>query len=517
MLRIAALLTQLGCAACLLIGTIAFVVSQQDGEGGGLAIVWALAALTGLVCGGLMTRGALLWVIACVVLDLGFGITAIAAGHDAAAALLRLLSDADVALVGDVVVGVGVGLVVAGALCLAAIPQAIRYVRWLHAAESPASTVLGMAPAERPSLWRAPAQPEGSRRRMYFALGGFAIGLGAGTGVLISSMFEDDTGGDRRATREPAAPGAPDVAPDVAPDGGPAAGSGSAAGSGAAAAGSARAPEPPSADTLVEAQRAAIERGDVAALTATVWPDAVGFGVDAEEVVIGREALAAQLAHDLGDLDGAAATVHGVEVGGERGHAWIAYELAITTGSRTRELAITELAAWIGGRWQVVAWHWARPVPDRDAERAAVLGSKPVPQVVPAKLVGPKAVDTAVRAAFASRAAFVEAYSDRAEGFNFGSAPGERIVGGAAIRRVFGKLHAEIARRDGPYVVAGGAWDPAQQADPWIAVALLDADFTTRTRAGTPLTHTFRVLAVLLKDGAAWKLVQTQWSHGGPI
>lgn len=35
--------------------------------------------------------------------------------------------------------------------------------------------------------------------------------------------------------------------------------------------------------------------------------------------------------------------------------------------------------------------------------------------------------------------------------------------------------------------------------------------------AATNLTQTFRVLAILLKEGADWRIVQTQWSHGGPI
>jgi ketosteroid isomerase-like protein len=60
-------------------------------------------------------------------------------------------------------------------------------------------------------------------------------------------------------------------------------------------------------------------------------------------------------------------------------------------------------------------------------------------------------------------------------------------------------------------------WDPAQKGAPYIAYAIANVDFTTKTRAATDLTQTFRVLAVLLKEGSEWKIVQTQWSHGGPI
>jgi hypothetical protein len=31
------------------------------------------------------------------------------------------------------------------------------------------------------------------------------------------------------------------------------------------------------------------------------------------------------------------------------------------------------------------------------------------------------------------------------------------------------------------------------------------------------VTQTFRVLAVLIKEDRGWKIVQTQWSNGGPI
>jgi len=35
--------------------------------------------------------------------------------------------------------------------------------------------------------------------------------------------------------------------------------------------------------------------------------------------------------------------------------------------------------------------------------------------------------------------------------------------------------------------------------------------------AATDVTQTFRVLAIMLKEGADWKIVQTQWSNGGPV
>ncbi|HWU86154.1 MAG TPA: nuclear transport factor 2 family protein, partial [Kofleriaceae bacterium] len=272
--------------------------------------------------------------------------------------------------------------------------------------------------------------------------------------------------------------------------------------------------------TLIQAQRAALSRGDVKALVGLLAPAAFGFGADADEVAEGRDAIEAQVRQDLGDLarDDASAAIRYQAVGEERGHAWIALELEVSApGTTPRKLAITELAAWVGGAWTVVAWHWATPVLDETAARMTALGTKPSPKAVASVLTGPKDLEAAVRAAFGSREGFAAARSDHEHGFNFGSGPKERIVGGAAIKRVFGKLRAGIRLHDGVRIVAGGAWDPAQKDAPTVAFAAANVDFTTKTRAATDLTQTFRVLAILLKEDGAWKVVQTQWSHGGPI
>ena len=44
------------------------------------------------------------------------------------------------------------------------------------------------------------------------------------------------------------------------------------------------------------------------------------------------------------------------------------------------------------------------------------------------------------------------------------------------------------------------------------------ADPANLARADRELVQdTFRVLAILLKEDGAWRIVQTQWSHAGPI
>jgi ketosteroid isomerase-like protein len=520
LLRLAGALTQVGCAGCLLLGTIAFVLVQQNASGGAeLAILWAVLAMAGLVFGGLMARGGLFSLLASALLDAGFGIALLVLDGDTLASLLHILADEDVAMIGDALVGMGVGMVAVAALCLAAITQALRYGRWLHAAASldyipAAATNREFPPPPVPALpgsvWRMPAAPPAetrSRRRMYFALAGFAIGFGAGIGVLVSSTAQPartSSAAGTGTTDPPAATGsaAGDVTDASRRDGGVAA------------------TPPPPITTLLDTQRAALASGDLAALAATLAPDAVGFGTAASAYAVGPEALAARLREDLGALPAGGVTVDVQfgQIGQERDHAWIAQELAITVRGRgKRVFAVTQLAAAIGGSWQVVAWHWAVPVPDRDAERIALLGRKPAPAPIGNKLDGPRELEAAVRAAFASREAFVDARSEREDAFNFGSGPKERIIGGRSIRRIFAGLRDQITLHDGIHAVAGSAWDERQRDAPWIGIALVNADFKTRTRAATDLTYTFRVLAVVLREGDAWKLVQTQWSHGGPM
>ena len=532
LLRIAGVLTQVACACGLLFGTIAFVLVQQNSSGGaGYAIGWAVAALAGLVLGGVMARGSLFSVLASAALDAGLGIVLLAIGDDTLGGILRVLSASDVEQVADALVGAAIGMLVVAALCLAAIPQAVRYRRWLRDAESrpTGTTNRGFPPppvAARDSR-TAVATPKRSRRRMYFVLAGFAIGAGAGIGVLVSSTLEakPELLGPRDPPR-PAGNASPKGSVTSAKSGSsaralPDAGAVAVASdAGVADAGAAPAPSPiVPVQALLEDQRAAIVAGDIKGLAATLAPEAGGFGVDADEFTKGPDAIERQLRRDLGELpkDGVTVDAKFTQIGSERNHAWIAQELEVSlAGHGPRRYAVTQLVAAIGGKWTVVAWHWAEQVPDDVAERLAVLGTKPVPKPIANRLEGPKPLDAVVRAAFGSRVAFVDTRSAK-QGFNFGSGPNERIDSSEKIKRIFSKLRAEIRLHDGAHVVAASAWDPEQKTSPWIGFAFVNADFTAKTRARTDLTQTFRVLAIALKEGDDWKIVQTQWSHGGPI
>ncbi|HEY0195803.1 MAG TPA: nuclear transport factor 2 family protein, partial [Kofleriaceae bacterium] len=284
-----------------------------------------------------------------------------------------------------------------------------------------------------------------------------------------------------------------------------------------AQAGAAVAPGAASPGDLITAEHKAIAGVDAKALAALLAPGAFGFGVDAAEAAEGQAGVVAQIVHDLGDPPpgGFTVTAKPPVVGQDSGHAWIAEELELGGADREpRHLAISSLAAQIDNQWRFVAVHWAAPVADATAERMAILQTLPAPQPIADRHDGDASLDRAVRDAFASREAFADASSERPDAFNYGSG-GERARG-ASIKKVFGKLRASIRLHDGARVASDSAWQPSAPGARfgWAAV---NVDFTSRTRAATEVTQTFRVLAILIKDGGSWKILQSHWSNGGPI
>jgi hypothetical protein len=535
LLRVAGVLSQLTCGTCLLIGTIGLVLVQQNKTGSAVAVAaWLVIAMAGLVFGGLIYRGGLVSMIIAAVIDAGFGIVLITIEYDTLRRLLKVLPASDVTTISNALDAAGYVMLGVAVVCLVALPQGIRFARWFHAAaatRTAMSTALGFPPPPVPargSVYIIPAdEASASRRRLYVLLGGLAIGVGAGAGVLVSSasLTSTPTGHDRAIAPGPDAGHGPGsgkpgsagrIERSVAP-GTPAAeprpgDANERQGSGADVT---IAPGDP-VGSLLAAQRAAIARADPRALGALVTPAVFGFGTEADEVAEGRDAVVAQIVRDLGDPPRGGFTVvsRALSIGSERDHAWIAEELEVSAADRdSRRFAISELVASIDGAWRIVALHWGAPVADATAERMALLKTMPMPQPVPDRHDGADELARAVRAAFASRAAFAEARSERPDAFNYGSG-GERAHGGIVIKRLFSKLKVQLRLRDGARVVAGGAWDPAQRTEPWIGWAAVNVDFTSRTRAATEVTQTFRVLAIMIKDGPRWKIVQTQWSNG---
>jgi hypothetical protein len=541
-----------------LLGTISLVlVHQHGGVPLSYAATWAGAALVGLVVGGLASRGSPLGVVAAALLDAALGAVLLLVHDGTLRALLPVLPVSDLELVGTVLTAIAAVLLGWSAVCVGAVPQALRYARWLNDAAEPlpaGSTERAFppppVPASRASAWRIPAAAPAdarSRRRLYFVLAGFAIGFGAGIGVLASSRE-----GPAASARAPVPP-RPIVEPIL--DGGaarPSVASGAAAAPGAAgppvigragteptagsapgALGDASHHGPPTpVDDLIATQRAALARGDLDGVVSTLAPSVFGFGVAAAGVAVGRDAVAALLIADLGELvrDGADVDVRFAHVGEAAEHAWIALDLELAARSgASRRFAVTQLAAWTGSAWRVVAWHWAVPVADVVADRMHLLGTKPALAPIPVGALAPSgeaggsagdpltALDAAVRAAFGSRAGFAAARSDHSRGFNFGSAPNERIVGGVAVARIFGRLRAELRLHDAIRITPASEWGPGRGEAVRVAYSASNVDFSTRTSAATEITHTFRVLGIWLREEAGWRLVSTQWSHGGPI
>lgn len=537
LLRLAGVFTQLSCGVCLLMGTIGLVLVQQNKTGSvGPVGAWLVTAMAGLVFGGLIYRGGLVSMIVAAAIDAGFGIILITLDYDSLRKLLKILPASDVRTIADGLGLAGYVMICASAMCLLALPQGIRFARWFReaaATRNAMSTARGFPPPPVPargSAYIIPAEDApASRRRLYMVLGGLAIGIGAGIGVLVSST-------------KPMPPNHTD-SPTIVGSGSAKAPRGTGSGSGRIVTPQIEAGVPSDArvedirtfpadaggggvtikpsDTvqnMIAAQHAALAKADTKALAGFLTPTAFGFGVDASEVAEGRDAVAAQLVRDLGDPPSGGFTVasKAFSIGEERNHAWIAEELEVAAAGREpRRFAVTELAAVVDGKWMIVALHWGVPVSDATATRLAILKTLPLPQPITDRHDGSDDLDKAVRAAFASRVAFADARSERSDAFNYGSG-GERSHG-AAIKRIFTKIKAQVRLRDGARVAAGSLWDPTQKTAPWIGWAAVNVDFTAKTRAATDVTQPFRVLAILIKDGSDWKIVQTQWSNGGPI
>jgi hypothetical protein len=502
------------------------VKQQGDPVGTPFVLGWLGVAMLTLIIGGLSFRGG--------VLSLLFGGTLVAACgvvlvlvQRSFARLLPLSLD-DVHTVATVVVGVAIGMLVTSLLCLIAIPQARRYASWVEADDASASagsTMKGFSPVTARTQAATPTAmvilPTSSRRRLWIMIGGAVVGVVGGL-IVASSLPSRDHGAATAGKGSATTAGKPkakvvEVDHPVEPADGGVAGGGSDTSADAGGATS-TGPAVPAAATspreLMTALHARLAHG--ADLDDLLHGDVVGFGVDADELARGRAAVVAAVRRDLGTppSDGFAIDASALQLGTAHDHAWITELVEVrASGQPARRFSLAVLAANLTGRWVVIAWHWGVAVPDALADRLAAAGKLPRPVAIPDHRDGPVELDASVRAAFASRHAFIDALSDRADVVNIGSGPGERIRGGEAIKRVFSRLHAELSLHDGALITAASAWDARQHAGPTIAWAALNVDFELDGHA----TQTFRVLAVLVRDDAGWRLVLTQWSNGGPL
>ncbi len=371
-----------------------------------------------------------------------------------------------------------------------------------------------------PPLTRAPADgyepsaSDGPRkgRGLWLLAAGLLVGAIAAIAAVVVSSGEGGSGQTAAVQLDSAkGDGKGLTGAGTPPQQGAAADSATAAGSSGDQPARTVARPPASPAELVDAIAAAAARADTAALEALAIPTAFGFGVRATSISRTREALAAAFAADLGAVpaDGFVVTPSGLEIGQEGTHAWIATELDVVDGDERRRFAVTLLATAVDDAWKIAAWHWAVRLPDETIEAMAEAGDLPIPEGFDDRIDAPAEAAEAFRAAFSSTDNYGLAISPRVTSFNFGSAPGERIKGGDAIRRVFRKLRADIRIREGVIVTGAGSWDPSQAAAPAVAWAAANVEFTTKKSR-----RILRVLSILVRENDEWRLVQTQWSDG---
>jgi hypothetical protein len=477
----AGLLTQVLGAACLVLAlaSLPIVHDLHGGTKAGLASV--VASLGAIVCGTLVWRGRLIPLALATGLDVGLGIV-LPRGTSGIGALLRILPQGDASTAETLVTIGAIGLFAAAMLCLVAIPSAIALRRWArteltrpdHVDEPRAigSTLRGWGTSKLiPTQVIRLDAPARGKPIVIFAV---AIPLIAvGIAVISASSGKSDRTDDLGVGSAVPHPVAAVI--DAPPPPPPAI----------------DAMQEPSLDDFLAHYHAALGGGDPSALAELLDPAAFGFGIDAHEVADGADAVAKQVLADVG-TGPVTAKFH--QVGRDGDVVWIAEELRI--GGKT---FVTSAAASVGPTgWLIHALHVALAMPNAEAYRLARENDLAVPDAIP-DMHDESALAAAMRAAFASRTSFVEARSTREDAFNFGSAPGERLAGGDAIRKVFGRIRASVRLHDAVRVGtigSHGGWGAAN-------VDFIDAD----------TTQTFRVLAVWVNEPAGWRIVQTQWSN----
>jgi hypothetical protein len=483
----AGLSTQLLGAASLVLALASLPVVHDLHGGTKAALASVVASLGAIVCGTLVWRGRLIPLALATGLDVGLGI-ALPRGTSGIGALLRLLPQNDASTAETLVTAGAIALFVAAMLCLVAIPSAIELRRWARSELARPDYVeedrrIGTTLRGWGTMKLVPTQvirTDSPARGKPIVIVAVAVPLIA-VGIAIISASTGKAGGTDDLGFGSAAPApVPVIDARVAIEAAPAI----------------DAPPEASLDEALARYHAALGGGDPAALAALLAPQAFGFGVDAHAVADGAEAVARQTIADVGKGD---VTVTFQKLGRDGDVAWLAEELRIggTTFVTTAALGLAPSG------WTIHALHVARAMANQDAYRLAREGDLAVPDAIPER-PDESALAAAMRAAFASRTSFVEARSTREDAFNFGSAPGERLAGGDAVRKVFGRIRATVHLHDAVRVGTigtHGGWGAA------------NVDFTDADKDGTDVTQTFRVLAVWVNEPAGWRIVQTQWSN----
>ena len=498
----AGLLTLLSGAVCLVLAVAALPIAHDLRISTTSAIATAVAAIAALVCGPLVWHGRLVPLALAAGLDIGLGLGLVRGGA-AIGALLHLLPADELATADTLIDAAAIGMFVAATLCIVAAPTALK-LRRRSRAEPPSSatepsaatTLEGVGVARSTSTQLIRTGTSGGAPNKPLVIGAIALTLIALGIIVVAAIMGDDGAGARDVAATRPASGWSSSG-SAAGDPSPALPTGPVADAPPLA--DASVPLP-SLDDFVPRLHAALASATTADLAPLFDDAAFAFGLGAHDLAEGRDAIVSQLRATLGEPPAGGFTVKArfTHAANEGDAGWLAEQLSIGDTS----FVISAVLAIRGDTWTIGALHWAQAMPNPTAARLAREGELAMPDAIPdAHDDSPLA--TAMRTAFSSRASYVEALSARDDAFNLGSA-GERIIGGAAIRKVFARLSATIALRGAVKVGrlgAHGGWGVA------------NVDFTELERDGTAITQTFRVLVAWVEEGGGWRIVQTQWSN----
>jgi hypothetical protein len=519
----AGVLTQLIGLTCLVLAlaSIPVVVDTRTGMSAiGASIVAALAAI---ICGALVWRGRLVPLALAAGLDVGFGI-GLPRGNSAIGAMLRMLPANDAQTAETLILVAATLMFVAAILCVLAVPSALKLRQWARDElggglppldeAAPTRERPRLGEAYRPAPFRSGNTLQGlvpikimptqvlnigvpSRGKPALIIGVALTLIAIGIIVISAATGSKE---DILATSEPTA-GSGEVTSVISGSAGSArivSGGGSAVAADVDAGTAATAePEQPTVEAFMARFHDAVGASSAKELAALFDATAFAFGVQANDLAEGRDAVVTQLREDVGT--GGAVSVRFTHVGQEGGVAWVAEDLKVGD----KAFVVTTVLGLRDGVWTIAAMHWAEAMPNALAYKLGREGELAMPDAIP-NTNDASPLAAAMRTAFASKPSFVEARSARADAFNFGSAPGERLKGGEAIRKIFGRISATIHLHDAVKVgLVGetGGWGVA------------NVDFTDAGKDGVEVTQTFRVLAAWVKEGAAWRIVLTQWSN----
>ena len=520
LLIVAGALTQLVGVACLILnlGSLPFA---RDLHAPSHSIVAAIvAALATVICGTLVYRGRLVPLALAAGLDIGFGI-GLPRGNAAIGTLMHVLPKADVDIANSLITGGAVMMFVAAISCVLAIPVALRLRVWARSELEREALAVRGAEGERAKRMSAAQLVSPLAANTLRGLGPkvmptqvIRLGGGRGKPIVIAAVAISvvaigivliTAAGSRSAVPSQAMKRGSDAELE-----------GGSAGSGMIGALAEDAARPVSSDQSTDPTRDPPVEEILARLHLALVhakPDELGllfdehafaFGIEAHEIAEGRAAVVALLAHDLGTAPpgGFEVSPRFTQSGHDADTGWIAEELRL--GGKT--YVTTAVVDLRDGAWSIAALQFATTMANAEAHRAARAGELAVPDAIPdthdARHDAPLA--KAMRAGFASKPSFVAARSARSEALNVGSAPGERILGGENIKKLFSKIKATIRLHDAVKVGPAGAhggWGAA------------NVEFSDADRDGAEVTQTFRVLVAWVEEAGGWRMVQSQWSN----